>query len=84
MGWDRFKRYVIVNNGGLFDQSQMTYAVIDDSKSANMQNGFTLLRNGHANLLSVEPFTDWSVWLKPKAAGHQVFSAQAVAERRAA
>lgn len=66
VGWDRFKRYVVVNNGGLFNQSDMGYVVMDDSKSPNMMNGFTLLRNGVPNLLSNEPFTDWDMWLPQK------------------
>lgn len=56
---DRFKRYVIINNGGLFDQSGMAYAVLDDSKSPNMANGFTVLRNGYAEVYGPDGFTDW-------------------------
>lgn len=62
-GWDRYKRYVIVNNGGVFNQSQMGYAVLDDDKNPNMQVGFTLLKDGCAELLSAAPYTNWNRWL---------------------
>lgn len=60
---DRFKRYTIVNNGGLFDQRSMAYAVLDDSKSPNMANGFTLMRRGYVDVLGPDGFTDWGRWL---------------------
>ena len=62
-GWDRYGRYIVIDNGGLFDYEQMAYAVIDDSKSAIMKNGFTLLRRGVSHLFSDDPFTDWEMWL---------------------
>jgi hypothetical protein len=58
-GWDRYKRYVIINNGGLFLPEEMGYAVMDDGKNANMTNGFTLLKNGIAEVYGQEPYTDW-------------------------
>lgn len=62
-GWDRYKRYVVINNGGLFDPQSMGYVVLDDSKMPNMQRGFTLMRDGFPVLLGPEPMTDWSRWL---------------------
>lgn len=62
-GMDRYKRYVIINNGGLFDQQKMAYVMKDDSKSADMMNGFTLLRDGHADLFGPEGYTRWKMWL---------------------
>jgi len=64
IGWDRFKRYVIVNNGGLFSQQDMAYVMLDDSKRANMQNGFTVLSWGYPTVYGPEPFTNWSKVLK--------------------
>ena len=64
IGWDRFKRYVIINNGGLFEQSNMPYVVLDDSKHANMQNGFTVLSWGYPVVYGPEPFTNWGRVLK--------------------
>lgn len=62
-GWDRYGHQLIVNNGGLFSQQDMSYAVLDDSKSANMKRGFTLLRNGVPHIYGDEPITDWdSIW----------------------
>lgn len=68
MGWDRYGRYVVINNGGLFRPDVMAYAVMDDSKSPAMKRGFTLLRGGTPYLFSDEPFTDWSAWLPERRA----------------
>lgn len=59
VGFDRFKRYVIINNGGLFDQRDMAYAVLDDTKRPRMQNGFTVLHDGFPKIYGPAPFTDW-------------------------
>lgn len=64
IGWDRYKRYVIVNNGGLFSQQDMAYAVLDDSKNANMQNGFTVLSWGYPAVYGPPPFTNWNKLLE--------------------
>lgn len=60
LGWDRFGRYVLVNNGGLFDQSQMAYVVLDSGKNPVMKNSFCMLKNGVPRLFGKSPFTDWS------------------------
>ena len=63
-GWDRYKHHVIINNGGLFDASQMAYTQLDSNKMPNMANGFTMLRNGCGHVFSNDArFTDWSVLL---------------------
>jgi hypothetical protein len=62
-GWSRNGQYVIVANGGLFDPDKLAFAVLDDSKSPTMKNGFTMLKNGVATVFGKEPFTDWSEWL---------------------
>ena len=59
MGWDRFKNYVVVNNGGLFDCNKFAYVNMDDSTSAGMAKGFTMLKDGYPHLFGEEPFTDW-------------------------
>jgi len=61
-GWDRYGRYVVVNNGGLFNQEDMTYVVLDDSKNANMKVGFTLIKDGVATIFGKEPFTNWQMY----------------------
>lgn len=66
IGWDRYKRYVIVNNGGLFEQANMPYVVLDDSKRPAMQNGFTVLSWGYPTVYGPEPFTNWARVLKPR------------------
>lgn len=67
-GYDRYGRYVIVNNGGFFDQRTMGYVMLTDSKSPNMTSGFTLLRNGIPHLFGAYPFTDWDAWLPDRKA----------------
>lgn len=67
-GMDRFKKYIIIDNGGLFDETAMAYAVLDDNKKARMMNGFTLLKNGTPYLFGREPYTDYDFWLRGKAA----------------
>jgi predicted phosphodiesterase len=63
IGWSRYKQYVIVDNGGLFDQDSMAYVQLDDNKRPRMANGFTLLKNGTPYLFGTEPFTDYNYWL---------------------
>lgn len=59
MGWDRYGRYVIVNNGALVDANKLAYVMLDDSKNAVTQNAFTVLRNGVPHLYGRAPMTDW-------------------------
>jgi hypothetical protein len=61
MGLDRFDRYFIVNNGGLFDQRKMGYTKVSSNTCANMSQGFTMVKNGYPYLFG--KFTDWSRWL---------------------
>lgn len=63
IGWSRFGQYVCVDNGGLFDCSQMAYVQIEDSKKPTMKVGFTLLKGGSPYLFGDAPFTDWNYWL---------------------
>jgi len=63
IGYDRFGRYLIINNGGLFDRNKIGYALWDDSKSPVMQPGFTMIREGTPTLFGNHPWTDWSKWL---------------------
>lgn len=62
IGWDRFKRYVIIDNGGLFDEESLAYVMLDDNKRPRMANGFTALVGGTPYLFSVSPFTNWEWW----------------------
>lgn len=63
IGWDRFKHNVIIDNGGLFNQWHMAYVQMNTTKSPNMMQGFTMLRDGYPDVFSQEPFTNWSRWL---------------------
>ena len=63
IGWDRYKRYLIVNGGSLVDPDKLAYARLDDSKSAGTAKGFVMLKNGTPYLFGEEPFTDWERWL---------------------
>jgi hypothetical protein len=61
LGLDRFDRYYIVNNGGLFDQKKMSYVQLKTNTCANMSQGFTMVKNGYPYLFG--KFTDWDRWL---------------------
>jgi hypothetical protein len=63
MGWDRYKRYVVISGGCLVDVSKLAYVNLDDNRAAGMINGFVMLRNGTPYLFGPEPFTDWDRWL---------------------
>lgn len=58
-GYDRYKRYIIIDNGGLFDVTKMAYVSMRAKKNAGMQQGFTVLKRGYPHLLGPEPWTDW-------------------------
>jgi len=65
-GFDRYGRYQIVNNGGLFDTTSMGYVVLDDNKKPAMIPGFSLMRSGYVDLLGPEGFTNWDAWIVPR------------------
>lgn len=69
IGFDRYKHNIIIDNGGLFNSWHMAYVQMTTSKKANMQNGFTMLRDGYPHLFSREPFTDWDAWLGNRVKG---------------
>ena len=62
-GWDRYKRHVIINNGGCFDVEKMAYVQLDDSKMPNMTKGFTMLRDGFPYVFGEHPYTNRKEWL---------------------
>lgn len=68
VGWSRFKDFVVVDNGGLFDETMMAYVNLDDSKKPRMTGGFTMLKDGTPYLFGREPMTDYNFWLRGKAA----------------
>lgn len=63
IGWDRYKRHVIVNGGCCVRAKNLSYAALDDSKSPGMALGFAVLKNGTPYLFGEEPFTDWGAWI---------------------
>lgn len=64
-GMDRFKRFIVIDNGALVDQDKLAYVVLDDSRSPAMAKGFTLVRGGVAHVLGEAPYTSWEEWLAP-------------------
>ena len=62
-GYDRYKRYVVINGGCLVDPGKLAYVSLDDSKSAGMAAGFVMLRNGAPYVFGKAPFTDWDRWI---------------------
>lgn len=63
IGWDRYKRYVLVNGGGLVDDTKLPYMTLEDNKKPRMARGFGMLKNGSPYLFGDPPFTDWKRWL---------------------
>lgn len=61
IGMDKFDRYYLVNNGGLFDQKKMGYVQLKTNTCANMSQGFTMVKGGYPYLFG--KFTDWSRWI---------------------
>lgn len=60
-GMDRYKSFVIINNGGLFAQEKMAYVNLDTSKKPNMANAFTALVDGCGHMYTPYPaYTDWT------------------------
>lgn len=62
MGWDRYKRYCVVNNAALVDDAKLAYVHIDTNKRPNMARGFAAIVNGSPYLFGQPPFTDWARW----------------------
>ena len=62
-GFDRYKRFVVVNGGCLVLQDKLAYTTLDDGKNANFAPGFVMLKNGAPYLFGKSPFTDWKHWL---------------------
>jgi hypothetical protein len=62
-GLDRFKRFVVVDNGGLFDPKSLAYTLLDDSKKPRMAQGFTLLKGGFTHVFGPHPYTNYDEWL---------------------
>lgn len=63
MGMDKYRRYTVVNNGGLFDPRKMLYAQLTTTNKPRMAQGFTMLKGGYPYLFGGDGFTDWSYWL---------------------
>ncbi len=65
IGFDRYGKHVIVNNGCLLEQNKLHYVALDDSKSDAMMKSFCMLKDGYPYLFCDNglPLTDWSKWL---------------------
>lgn len=65
MGFDRYGKFVLVNNGCLLEQNKLVYASLDDSKGDAMMKAFCMLKDGYPYLFCDNglPWTDWSKWL---------------------
>jgi predicted phosphodiesterase len=66
MGFDRYKRHMLIDNGGLFDPAKMAYVSMRASKMPGMMPGFTALVGGYPTLYGKEPFTNWAAVLEDK------------------
>ena len=63
VGWDVYKRYVVINGGMLVDPRKLAYVQLEDNRMPNMAPGFVVLRGGVAQVLGRYPFTDWGAWM---------------------
>lgn len=52
---DSSGRFTLIDNGGLFDESKMSYVNIRQSTSRRMASGFSFIRNGFAELVTPYP-----------------------------
>ena len=60
-GVDRYDRYYIVNNGGLFDVNKMAYVQLLSTPRSGMSQGFTMVKDDFPYLFS--RFSDWQKWI---------------------
>lgn len=69
IGRDKGNNATIVDCGGLFRVEQMAYVQLNPSTRPRPTQGFVLLRNGCANLLTpYATMTDWDMWLNAQTA----------------
>lgn len=66
IGLSRWKQHIVIDGGGLFDQSSMAYTQIEDNKKPLMANGFVMLKGGYPYLFN-DHWTDWTFWLGEQA-----------------
>jgi hypothetical protein len=60
VGWDVYKRWVVVNGGTLVDPAKLAYVQLDDSRAAGMIQGFCAVKRGCVQVFGDEPFSDWA------------------------
>lgn len=63
-GWDDYKRFQVIDAGGLFEQRAMGYATLDPTTKARMCNGFVMFVDGYPHLFGPEGFTDYRWWMR--------------------
>jgi len=52
VGRDKYNHYTIVNGGGMFDTELMAYVSLEDSIMPRMKNGFVMLIDGTAEVIT--------------------------------
>lgn len=57
---DRYGRYMLINNGGLFEKDKFSYVTLQANKRPVMKKGFTLVKDGYPHVFG--PWTDWRMW----------------------
>lgn len=58
---DRFGRYFLINNGGLFDKDKFAYVTLQANKRPVMKKGFTIVKDGYPTVFG--PWTNWNEWI---------------------
>ncbi len=65
---DSFGRYVVIDNGGIFDADKMAYVRLRDTTLPEPTKGFTVILNGTGHLITpYTAFTDLGLWLRQTA-----------------
>ncbi len=62
MGMDIYNRFILIDNGGLFDVEKMAYVQLHSKAMAGMSQGFTLVKGGYPYLFG-KHITNWRDWL---------------------
>jgi predicted phosphodiesterase len=63
IGLDRYKRYIVIDNPALVDQTKLGYVNLDSNKRPNMARGFTMVKDGEPTLF-LEGLTVWNHWIR--------------------
>lgn len=61
-GWADDREHIVIDSGGMFDESKCQYRHLSITTHGGWNNGFVVYRNNYAVLFGEYPFTDWRVY----------------------